>query len=137
MALARYQSWRAFDLLCGQIASLDPLWSHLPKAAAVVRRIVLVDVMLAKHQRRGEQVSIALIATCNALPTFFRWPDRRIVLEASHLIDRGRGTGVPGRAVRGNERRPPLSDSLRRRVETVSGLPSGEGAGRDMLRAGR
>ena len=40
-------------------------------------------------------------------------------------------------AERGNQRRPPLSDSLRHRHEAVTGLPQGEGAGRDVLRAGR
>ncbi len=50
---------------------------------------------------------------------------------------RGRGASGQGGIIRGNQRRPPLSDSLRHRHEAVTGLPQGEGAGRDVFRAGR
>ena len=50
---------------------------------------------------------------------------------------RGRGAGGPRGTVRGNQRRPPLSDSLCHRHETVTGLPQGEGAGRNLFRARR
>ncbi len=50
---------------------------------------------------------------------------------------RGRGARDRGGTIRGNQRRPPLSDSLRCRHEAVIGLPRGEGAGRDVFHAGR
>ena len=79
---------------------------------------------------------------CPALPSEVKGNEvfvKRAAVAARELAPRGepRGRAQVGQrgTIRGNQLRPPLSDSLRHRHEAVTGLPQGEGAGRDVFRA--